>query len=168
MSRVIAATPPLSPPPRGGPSPEEVILLGSISACLVLLASHGVSSASIQELQRGLSNGNFSSVLQRAQEYAECVIALSIPKPEQESIRFLLTACWTALYHSLQLQYKQAYKNFHALRHCCAQQQQQQQQRHRHRDVVESALSKQVELAERCTACLKEVILAQRRQHQIH
>lgn len=117
---------------------------GSLLAVLAFLVKHGVSPSTIDEMNRNLENNKYLIVLQRSQEYCSGLW-------DQESRPLLLT-CWLAMERYAQLSYKQTYRRYHSQRNCCKS------------SEMQLILSRQVKLAEVCTLCQKEVILAKRKR----
>jgi len=134
----------------------------SIAAVLQVLARQGVAKATIMELRREFQEGKYFAVLKSSQEYAKCVIKNDTAL--EESIHYLLVGCWTSLIRCFQFQYKQAYKQFHALRR------EAQESRNPIQPSstmeLDRALRHQMELAELCCSCQKELILADK-QHRM-
>jgi hypothetical protein len=135
--------------------------VGSLTAVLHFLARQGVSASSIEELQQGVTERQYATVLQRVQEYGACCCVQSDEK--KEAIRYLLIGCWTSLCRYLQLQYKQAYKHYHGLRRHSGT----SSRRIVYPSDIEKALQAQVALAEQCCACQRELILAYRNEKRM-
>jgi hypothetical protein len=144
----------------------------SLTAVLSFLRQHGVSKACMDELRTQMmraSSDSYIKVLQRAQDYCACVQS----GESLEAGRYLLIGCWSAVLRHQKLLYRRAYRHYHGLR--------------RQYDgiasntkrilllantfadptiEIERALKSQVQLAEVCCTCQRELVLAHRREQQ--
>ena len=97
---------------------------GSLRAILMFLERNGVSKHSIRELQQMVQHQQFIRVLERAEEYVECLIPLlcrgrntsrnnrHYPLFSLDALLALFTGTWTALGHYAKCLYQEASKDY--------------------------------------------------------
>jgi hypothetical protein len=100
---------------------------GSLQAVIDFLSKNGVAKASVRELQKGLTTATeYVSIMERAQEYAECVAESRMAAAQSERADHrdkqkskqliammvcLFISSWESLGRYQAAVYKQAYKN---------------------------------------------------------
>jgi hypothetical protein len=90
---------------------------GSLAALLSFLSHHGLSPASVQELENALVYNNaqqYLNVMKRMEEYFLLLIFGSsiVSDSESEAAIFLLLSSWQALCHHVSLLHRQAHRDF--------------------------------------------------------
>lgn len=129
---------------------------GSIRAVIGYLSEH-LSACSITELNGLLAEGQYFPCLMRIKEYQSCLSST-------DEIQYLLIGCWNSVLRYYAVQYKHAYKTFHSLRNAPPSLKISLMTSSIN---VEKALQTQMELAELCSSCQRELILAQRREKRL-
>jgi hypothetical protein len=119
--------------------------------------SEHLSACSITELNGLLAEGQYFPCLMRIKEYQSCLSST-------DEIQYLLIGCWNSVLRYYAVQYKHAYKTFHSLRNAPPSLKISLMTSSIN---VEKALQTQMELAELCSSCQRELILAQRREKRL-
>eukprot|EP00980_Cylindrotheca_fusiformis_P030603 scaffold25091_cov147-Cylindrotheca_fusiformis.AAC.3 len=135
-------------------------LVGSISAVINFLRSAGVPKPSADELEKNLQMGRYFPVLNRVQDYIQCIP--SDCEDERTAKIHLAVAAWEALCRLKALEYRRAYKNALNLRYKL--EMGESRRGRRLQQELSEAISIQVNLAEQCTACQKKLYLVQKWQ----
>jgi hypothetical protein len=146
---------------------------GSLLALVHFLAQQGVSESSVQELQQSIRSGvpedDQRVLLQIQKYYLAC-----IPAAQSEAAHCLLLGCWNTQYRLAQMQYQDAYQQYHSLRFGAQPSAAMMLQRRPKTASlaiiaadIERALQLQIRKAEQVCACQKEIILCNRRYEQM-
>lgn len=159
---------------------------GSLAALLSFLSHHGLSQASVKELENALYNAQYLTLMKRLEEYL-LILCLDTANPspslsveESEAAIFLLLSAWQALCNHVNLLHRQAHRDFTRLqgqprrwRSAAPYQHQQQsgdagtnttgmQFPMSHKEVLRTSLIRLTILAEHSCDCQKGYLLAQR------
>jgi len=133
------------------------VMIGSVSAVINFLRTSGVPKPSADELDENLHNDHCFDVLCRVQQYVQCIPS-RFDDDKAAKIHMALTA-WVSLCQLKSLEYKRAYKESNKLR--MAMSGADGKKWRRLQLELKQAVTKQVSLAEQCTACQKNLYLVQ-------
>jgi len=134
------------------------VMIGSVSAVINFLRTAGVPKACADELDENLRNDHCLDVLCRVQQYVQCIPS-GLDDEKAAKIHLAVTA-WVSLCQLKSLEYKRAYKQSNKLRMSMSGTDAKKWRRLQLE--MKQSVKEQVNLAEQCTACQKNLYLVQR------
>jgi hypothetical protein len=123
----------------------------TIQSVLNYLASEDLSQASLNQLTCLLRNGQYVTLMKRAQEYMQYIGKAAVTDVTLE----IFIQAWNAISDYLALMYRQAHRNYMQLR------------RSHKINMLSQALQKKRELGECCCQAQKESLLLERKRKHV-